>query len=368
MTAKVFFADMRTDIKTNMLDKTAKICNLIGITNQIEKGFIVAVKLHFGEPGNTSSLRSVYARKVVEVIKSTGAKPFLTDTCTLYRGARDTAPSHLEAAFAQGFDFASVGAPVVIADGIRSTTSIKVPVNGRHFKEVSIGAEIVNADALIVLSHFKLHEVTGFGGALKNIGMGSADREGKLSMHSTLGPNVNQDECEGCGHCVIACSFGAISLQDGKSHIDKEICVGCGECLAVCPEEAIEINWNEKAANVQTKMMEFALGALSGKKDKAFFINFIMQVSPACDCYSYSDMPIVWDIGILGSIDPVALDKACVDMVNAAPGIAKSNLKKALEPGSDKFRDIYPSIDYSVQFTYAEELGLGTTKYQLIKI
>jgi uncharacterized Fe-S center protein len=258
-----------------------------------------------------------------------------------------------------------VTAPLIIADGIRGVAGKKVRVDLPHKRSVAIADAILDADAIVVLSHFKCHELTGFGGTLKNLGMGCATREGKLDQHSGVGPTIQAARCVKCGNCVAACSFQAIALGDAAAAIDEAKCVGCGECIVVCPEKAINVRWIAKAREAAEKMAEYAFGALSGKRERALFVNFITQVSPACDCYGHADAPIVPDLGIAASRDPVALDAACADLVNAATGLPGTALSAAHAPGADKFRDVYPAIDWTVALAHAEKIGLGTRSYSI---
>jgi uncharacterized Fe-S center protein len=352
MQATVWFTDLSARPGNSLLDKTGALLRAAGIRERIGPGDLTAVKLHFGEPGNTSFVRPVFLRKVVEEVAAAGGRPFLTDTNTLYVGGRSNAVDHLSTAIRNGFAYAVVGAPVVIADGLRGESLVPVPVAGRIFREVSIGAEIVNADALVAVSHFKGHEITGFGGALKNLGMGCASRAGKLAQHSTVAPAVDPAGCTGCGTCVAHCPSGAIAVADAKAVISPEACIGCADCIVVCPEGTVAVNWNEASPTVQRKMAEHALGAVAGKESSSLFLSFVTQLSPFCDCYGSNDRPIAPDVGILASADPVALDQACVDLVIRAAG-------------RDPFRETHPSVDWSVQLQSAEEIGLGTRSYRL---
>jgi hypothetical protein len=304
----------------------------------------------------------------VEEIKSCGGRPFLTDSSTLYPGVRKEAVSALTCAIENGFAYAVVGAPLIMCDGLRGHTSVSMEINGQFLQKVNIGAEIAEADALVAVSHFKCHELTGFGGALKNIGMGCASREGKLVEHSTATPRVARKFCDACALCLKTCAHGAIAIIEGKARIDPDRCAGCGRCITICERQAINIQWNESSRMVMQKMCEHALGALKGKEGKTLFLNFITQVSPDCDCYSHADASIVGDIGICAATDPVALDQACADLVNAAPGNSGTALKSGLEPGGDKFRGVHPDIDWEVQLEHAEKLGMGRRKYQLVRI
>jgi uncharacterized Fe-S center protein len=368
MTSTVYFADLRTGTKENLFDKIGRLMSQCGAGNRIAAGDLVAVKVHFGERGNHSFVRPVFVRRVVAELRDLGALPFLTDSSTLYPGERKEAVSALRCAIENGFAYAVVNAPLIMLDGLRGHTAVEVPIEGELLKKVSIGAEIVEADALMAVSHFKCHELTGFGGALKNLGMGCASREGKLQQHSTVGPKVTASLCTACAVCLKACAHDAISFVDGKAWISPERCTGCGRCITTCPEKVINVQWNEASDLVMKKMSEYALGALGGKKAKSLFLNFITQVSPACDCYGHSDAPIVNDIGICASIDPVALDQASVDLVNQARGNHDTALRSGFEPGGDKFRGVYPDIDWEVQLRHGEKIGLGTRTYQLEKI
>ncbi len=368
MKSKVYFTNLRADSKRNLLDKLSLLLKKAGLTKVIDKNSFVAIKLHFGEKGNLAYIRPPFVRRVVEEVKKQGGKPFITDANTLYVGSRSDAIAHIQTAIENGFGFSAIGAPILIADGLRGTARQMVVINKKHFKRVAIGSEVVAADSLISLAHFKAHELAGFGGTIKNVGMGCASRKGKLEQHSNISPKVNIKKCEGCRRCIKYCAHKAIKLIDEKASILSEKCVGCGECIIICPNEAIQIQWNESIPIFLEKMVEYTLGVLKGKKERSIFVNFLTQISPACDCYGHNDFPIVEDIGILASRDPVAIDKASVDLVNMKPGIKNSALKKAFEPGSDKFRDIYPKVDYSLQFDYAEEIGLGSKEYELIEL
>jgi len=364
---KVYFTDLRTTPSRNVLDKVVDLMNRTKIDSRIKGNDLVAVKVHFGELGNTAYLRPIFLRSIVKRLKDAGGKPFLTDTNTLYRGSRSDTVSHLTTAIHNGFDYSCVECPLVIADGLRGTSSSKVTIAGEVLKEVHIAKEIAEADVLVAVTHFKAHELSGFGGALKNLGMGCAAREGKLVQHSTVSPKVNHDQCKGCKLCHNYCPAGAITVASKKASIGEK-CIGCGECILICPFQAIEIQWNESPDIFQKKMMEYAAGALKGKAKTSLFINFVMQVSPACDCYPHSDAPIVRDIGILASDDPVAIDTASCDMVNNEISLPCTAIKHTLARGEDKWRALYPEIDWNIQLDHAEKMGLGTRKYQLIKI
>ena len=366
--SKVFFADMRASHKENLFDKISRLLSQCGLAQRVHKGDLAAIKIHFGEKGNSAFIRPIFARRVVDELKKLGAKPFLTDSSTLYPGERKEAVSALACGIENGFAYAVVGAPLIISDGLRGVTETTVAVEGELLQEVYIGTEIVEADALVALSHFKCHELTGFGGAIKNLGMGCASRKGKLVQHSTVAPVVVAKACTGCAICIKSCAHDAIVISDGKAIIDAVACAGCSRCITVCPTRAINIQWNEAADLVMKKMAEYAKGAVTGKQDKTVYLNFITQVSPACDCYGHCDAPIVNDIGICASTDPVALDQACADLVNAARGNEGSALQSGHQPGGDKFRGVWPQIPWEVQLEHAEKVGLGSRTYELVKL
>ncbi|RUM89357.1 MAG: 4Fe-4S ferredoxin [Thermodesulfatator sp.] len=371
MASRVFWVDLRLRKKASLLEKVSALLSALEIKDRFRPGALVGIKLHFGEAGNLAHLRPQWVRRVVDHLKELGVKPFLTDTNTLYRGSRSDAVSHLETAVRNGFTYAVVGAPVVIADGLRGSSYEKIEMDFPVLKEFFLAKEVVRADGLVVLTHFKGHELSGFGGALKNVGMGCAARRGKLEQHSTVAPKIDKKRCVACGTCAEFCPVGAPEpaprAKKPRYRINEKRCIGCGECIAVCPQEAIKVQWNEKAELFMRKMAEYAAAVLLPKRGRAFFLNFVLQVSPACDCYPFNDYPLVPDLGILASEDPVALDQASVDLVNQAGGLPGSKAEGS-PPGEDKFRRLYPQIPWEVTLNHAEEIGLGSRKYELVKL
>ncbi|MCR4436468.1 MAG: DUF362 domain-containing protein [Clostridiales bacterium] len=372
--SKVYFTNFKTKPNLNRLQKLEKLVKAAGIGTIDFKDKFTAIKLHFGEPGNLAYIRPNYVHKIVEIIKGLGGNVFLTDSNTLYSGRRSNAIDHLQTAMENGFNPMSVGCNVIIADGLKGTDYREIEINGKHCKTAKIGAAIADADIIVSVNHFKGHDLTGFGGALKNLGMGSGSRGGKMEMHSSSKPSINKAKCVGCGFCAKNCSQQAISFsKDKKAEIDYNRCIGCGQCIAECQHGAVGVSFNESSDVANEKIAEYAFAVLKDKP--GFHVSFIMDVSPYCDCWSYNDIPIVPDIGIAASFDPVALDKACADLVNRAPVMAGSLLenpgKEAFEhghEGHDKFGRLHPSTNWKAGLKHAEELKMGSMDYELITL
>lgn len=376
--AKVYLAKMSAESeKENLLNKIKKLFNHAGFDNIIEKGDLTAVKMHFGEYGNTTFVRPVYVRKIVECIKENQGKPFLTDTNTLYRGKRSNSVDHLENAYLHGFLPYVVDSPIIISDGLLGKDFVEVKINQKILKKAKIASSAYFANALIGVSHFTAHIATGFGGAIKNIGMGLGSRAGKQIMHSDVKPSITEERCKGCGTCIKYCPVNAINIiedniEEGKinrcndglnskfskkkiAKINHNLCIGCAECTISCPHGAIKISWETSSKKLQQKIVEYAYAVLKDKKGKAGFFNFILDVTPSCDCPPWSSYPITKDIGIIASKDIVAIDQASVDLINQENG------------NIDKFKEIN-GIDWGVQLKYGEEIGLGSRDYDIIEV
>jgi uncharacterized protein len=368
MTAQVFFTNLRTRPGINLLDKLEKLVRRAGITSIDFDKKLVAIKLHFGEVGNLAYIRPNYAARIVDIVRSLGGNPFVTDANTLYVGGRANAVDHLATAFKNGFNPHALGCQVIIADGLKGTDFQEIPINLKHCQTAKIGSVVADADVILSMSHFKGHELTCFGGALKNLGMGCGSRGGKLEMHSTSKPYIDSEACVGCRMCERNCAQHAITMNaDNIAVIDYAKCVGCGQCIAVCAYNAARANWNESSDICNEKIAEYTYAVVKDKP--AFHINFVMDISPDCDCWNSNDLPIAADVGILASFDPVALDRASVDLVNAAPLIPGSRLDEAgLQPGDDKFITIHPDTDWKTGLMHAESIGLGTQSYELITV
>ncbi|MCD7867481.1 MAG: DUF362 domain-containing protein [Clostridiales bacterium] len=369
--SKVYFADLRTRDGDNLILKLQRLIRRAGIGEIDFQDQYVAVKMHFGEPGNLAFLRPNYAKAVTDVIRELGGKPFLTDCNTLYIGGRKNALDHIDSAYSNGFVPYATGCQILIADGLKGTDDVAVPVrNGEYVKEAKIGRAVMDADIFISLSHFKGHEATGFGGALKNIGMGCGSRAGKMEMHSAGKPHVSQENCIGCGRCSKICAHGAAIVTDKKARIDHKKCVGCGRCIGVCPKDAVLAASDEANDILNCKIAEYSQAVCDGRP--CFHISLVMDVSPYCDCHAENDAAIVPDVGMFASFDPVALDVACADAVNAQPPIRDSLLGESVEHHTHEERDhfgrVSPETNWKSAIEHAVKIGLGNAEYELIQV
>ena len=368
MKSKVYFTPARGTPKKNKFKRLRQLVRAASIGDCFTQGELVALKVHWGELGNADFVPSFFIRQLVDEIRTTGASPFLTETNTLYRGSRHNAVENLATAEANGFTNATVGCPLVVADGLRGTDYGLIPVQGRFVEDARIASSIIEADGLMVASHVKGHMLFGFGGAIKNLGMGCSAAAAKQFLHADIRPKVNQAACTGCQACVKHCRFNAISMVRQDEHlqasIDSDVCTGCGECLVVCPEEAIPIDWGDNYESVQRKTAEYALAAVRGKERKMLFVNFLTSITPDCDCCSWSDAPIVPDIGYLASRDPVAIDQASVDLVNNFTGFAD---RESVPVAKDRWRIVH-DVAHEPTLEHAEEVGLGSRKYELVEL
>lgn len=367
--SQVYFINLRASYHRNIFVKFRLLFQSLKIENIVSPHNLVALKLHFGEKGNTSFIQPFWIREVVNLVKNIPAKPFLTDTTTLYVGNRANAVDAIANAIHNGFAYSTVEAPIIIADGLRGTSSKKIEINQKHFKEVYLAEAVYYCDSIICLSHFKGHGLGGFGGSIKNLSMGMSDKYGKQLMHGNRAPLIKKDKCTACKICIRWCPAKALSIIKGKISIDPNKCIACGQCLVSCPQNVFEIDWNALSpTEIQERLCEYALGVLNLKKSKIGFINFLISIVPDCDCCPHSDAPIVPNIGILASLDPVAIDQASVDLVNQEIGLKGTALKENIAAYTDKFKFIHPKVNWEVQLNYGEKIGLGSRKYQLIQI
>lgn len=364
MDNKVYFVPYHIrKTPTSLLERLKSACIEAGIEQYISEGDLCALKMHFGEAGLTSYLRPAYPRTLVELLTRMGAKPFLTDTNTLYRAARHNAYDHLLTAHRNGFSFGATGAPIIIADGIHGHAYQDFEfTGGKHFSSVQIPDAVHDADSLLMLNHFTAHLAASFGAAIKNMSMGCSNPQGKRRMHCHSKPSVDKESCIACGECAIWCPTGAIKVAD-SAVIDEELCMACGECTVVCPVEAVKIPWDVNSSRLQEKMAEYALAVHKQKEGKVFLINCLVDMTPSCDCMGFSEPAFKPDEGILLGSDPVAIDQAAIDFVM---GKLHWNGKELVAgtPG-DPLREIYPKLDWNIQLEYGQTIGLGSRQYEM---
>ncbi len=372
--SKVYFTDFRTRMGEGLPTKLQRLLRKAGISDIDMNNKFTAIKLHFGELGNLGFLRPNYARAIADLVKELGGKPFLTDCNTLYPGSRKNALEHIECAWQNGFTPMTVGCPIIIGDGLKGTDDISVPVvGGDYIKEAKIGHAIMDADIFISLTHFKGHEMTGFGGAIKNIGMGCGSRAGKKDMHINGKPQINDDLCTGCKRCLRECANDALDFDETskKMKINTDNCVGCGRCLGACNFDAISFaDWAASKA-LNRRMAEYTKAVLDGRPH--FHVSLVVDISPNCDCHSENDSPILPDIGMFASFDPLALDQACVDACLKQEPLPNSQLSDAMSNPDfcnkhDHFENTTPNSEYKTCLEHAEKIGIGSREYELIKM
>ena len=372
--SKVYFCDFRAKPGEGLPTKLKKLIKTAGICDIDMDGKFVAIKMHFGELGNISYLRPNYAKAVADVVKELGGKPFLTDCNTMYPGSRKNALEHLECAWENGFTPLSVGCPIIIGDGLKGTDDVEVPVvGGKYVKNAKIGRAIMDADVFISLTHFKGHEMTGFGGAIKNIGMGCGSRAGKTEQHSSGTPFIDEDLCRGCKRCQRECANSGLvyDRESRKMTVNTENCVGCGRCLGACNFDAISFENDNASKDLNYRMAEYTKAVIDGRPN--FHVSLIVDVSPNCDCHSENDAPILPNIGMFASFDPLALDKACADACLAAKPMPNSQLSDNLSKDGfvdmgDHFTNSTPESEWKSCLEHAKEIGLGSLEYELVKM
>lgn len=370
--SKVYYTDFRTKLGEGLPTKLKRLIKKAGIEELDMDQKFVAIKMHFGELGNLSFLRPNYAKAVADVVKELGGMPFLTDCNTLYPGSRKNALEHLQCAWENGFTPLTVGCPVIIGDGLKGTDDIEVPVNGgEYIQNARIGRAIMDADVFISLTHFKGHEMTGFGGTIKNIGMGCGSRAGKKDQHSNGKPNINPDICRGCRRCQKECANNGLEFHEDtkKMTVNADNCVGCGRCLGACTFDAIEFVNDAATKELNCRMAEYTKAVIDGRPN--FHISLVVDVSPNCDCHAENDAPILPNIGMFASFDPLALDQACVDACLKCDPLPNSQLFDRMHSEDfcdhhDHFENTTPDSEYKTCLDHAAKIGLGNRDYELI--
>ncbi len=355
MKSPVYFIKVQnSDSVSAVQEKLRKLIRTSRIFSQIAPRNQAVLKMHFGEQGNKGHVKPEWVKIIAEEIKKKDAVPVMADTNTLYRGRRTNSQDHLSLAAEHGFTFEKTGAEIRIPENIPENERA-VAINQKFIQVAKVVPLFLDADVLVDISHFKGHLMTGFGGALKNIGMGCASRQGKLAQHCDVSPYVEEGACVGCGECVEVCPADAIKISDQKSLIDGELCIGCASCIAACPYGAIDVVWESGGTTIQEKMVEYANAVLAGRSGPSVFINFAVKITKECDCLAKDDPRISPDVGLFASPDPVSIDKACYDAVVRVCG-------------RDIFREAHPQRDGMKQLNYAAQLGVGNLEYDLISI
>jgi len=340
---------------SSVAKKTRKLYDRSGADRQFDKGDFIAIKVHFGEQGNTTYLNSLLVKSIADKLKQKGVKPFLIETSTLYRGKRSNAIDHLRLAWEHGFGYDRMGIPIIMADGLFGDSEITIKIDGYHYSEVNIAAEVAKVQGLMVISHFTGHVATGFGSAIKNIGMGLSSRKGKLRQHSVMSPSINPTKCTACGMCIKWCPQNTISMKGDSAFIHKENCIGCGECLAVCKFGAVIFDWNRESKDLQELMAEHAAGVIRAVEGKIFFFTYLYKITKDCDCEGGKTPIISRDIGIVAGTDIVAVEKASFDIFK--------------EYNRGKLQELaFPHINPLIQVEHAERIGLGNSVYKLINV
>ncbi len=356
MKAQVFFIPLADGLPAaEQAQAMDRIYQASGAAEVVAAKDFVAIKLHVGEKKNTTHVKPELIKTVVDRVKDKGGVPFLTETSTLYKGERENAVKHILHAHRHGFGIDRIGAPFIMADGLTGNTEYEVTVNAELHKSVKIAREVVSADALIAVSHPTGHPAAGLGACIKNLGMGMASRMGKMRQHSAMLPEIITDKCRFCRKCLQWCPQDAIIERDGKAYVLTEKCIGCGECLASCRFDAVKYDWGAESGFMQRSMAEHAYGVVIGKQGKCFFFNVMVDMTKDCDCFNVEQHKIIPDIGILASADPVAIDKATIDLTAKAHGKSLAAIA-------------YAKHDAMIQIGHAAKIGMGSLDYELIEV
>ncbi len=355
MGERVYFIQVRDkEDPSSMAKKVKYLYEKSGAGDKFDSGDFIAVKTHIGEHTNTTFVHPLLVKAIIDKLKQGGAVPFLAETSTLYRGKRSNAIDHITLANEHGFGFEKLKVPFIMADGLFGDAEVSVDIKGKHYSQVNIASEIAKVQGLMVISHFKGHIVCGFGGAIKNVGMGLAARKGKLRQHSVMSPEINQDTCTACEDCIKWCPQDTISLVDGKAYINKKNCIGCGECLAVCKYGAVLFDWKRESRSLQEMMAEHVAGVTKAVAGRVFYFNFLINITKDCDCMNGGRI-VSRDIGIVASSDIVAVEKASCDI-----------FRKLNREEIQAFT--YPNVNPLIQIEHAQAIGLGSMDYELVEV
>lgn len=356
MKSRVYFIPAEAKEPAEVLaEKAKKVYLAMGLNDRIAEEDFAALKIHFGEVGNTGYIKPQWLTGLIWEIRKKTNHIFLTDSNTLYVGNRSNSIDHLRLAWSHGFTPETTGIPVIIADGLIGHDKQEPRSAQARTASSKIASAILDSDALVCLTHVTGHVQTGLAAAIKNMGMGCASRAGKLDQHSVTHPRVNAKKCRNCSVCMAFCPEAAIVQAEGHVVIEPAKCIGCGECLVVCKYGAIKMKWDEDSLRIQEKLAEYAFRVFEHFKGKAGFVNFLIQVTKDCDCMAKDQKRIVDDIGILASLDPIAVDRATADLI-----VEQGSGKDPLRAGYD--------IDWSAQLAHGEKMGMGTTKYTRIEL
>jgi len=353
--SKVFLASIESGAPADRIDEAvAALWKSARFDGAFQSKDLAALKLHVGEPGTKTFVSPLIAAALVRCMSRTGALPFLTDTSVLYRSARDNGVGHARVAQEHGFGIEQVGAPFIPADGLHGADEQEVEVGGKHFDKVSIASAVMMARSMLVLSHATGHLGSGYGGALKNLGMGCSSKKAKLRQHHGQQPTIDAMLCVACSECASWCPSGAIEMEQSAA-IDSATCIGCGECVAVCREGAVKFDWGIRGRELQERFVEHAAAIIRSKPGRIGYVTVAQNITKNCDCLGVDEKPLLNDIGILASTDPVALDHAVLDLIKERAG-------RSLESMS------YPNVDGGIQIRYAESLGLGEGAVELVTL
>lgn len=356
MKENVYYIRLSGDEPTDLIEKKiVKLYKRSNLGRCFEMRDVVGLKIHIGEKGNITYLQPRYVKPLVTVLRKSGCSPFLTDTNVLYKGERNNSVDHILLANEHGFTIENVGAPFVVADGLVGRNEVEVDINCEFYNKVPIAEVAMSASSLLIVSHVTGHVECGLGSTIKNLGMGFSSRKGKLSQHASQPPVIIEQKCTGCELCYKWCPSDAISMRNKVAFITDEKCISCGECIALCRFDAVSFDWGITSEVLQKKIAEHALGVIKGKKNKIGFVTFMISQSGDCDCMPVKMKPLLPDFGVLAGFDPVAIDKAVLDI---SQKIFNTDISKSA----------YPKIDPTIQLRYGEKIGLGTMNYNLVEV